>query len=622
MKLSIFPAPLPDEPIYSLVARYHDMLMYRTYRDTIRDLFGCESVAANVELPSRLEAFTERLPWDSLNVRNFIEQHTAAAYYAFIMPLDQRKRLIRALSGSSHPSPPAVIGGMARKVRPPRHLRFCSICVENDRKQYGNAYWHRVHQLPGVIVCPEHGCVLQKSNISNRSQRLRYAFISLEQALHDKKITLDTSEGFGILYITIAKDSLWMLNHWNDEPSLKNMRMALQSRMRLIDWMTAGGNLRAKTLREAWNGQYPYEYRSKLECGMDTLADPTFLTRSLLFGGRRTVHPLMAVLVTRLIGLTVEELSAQSSAKSTLEDSCAPRILCVNPVCPDMNTSRWMTKEESDKYPGRWVARCCCCGMAYTQDKHMLGKPYILERGKIWESRLVSLIDSNKLSLRKIAKQLGVDPMTVKKAALRLGVDTPWSKPVENKKVKRINKNLLSSQRSKWDQQREENKRASRTELRKLGPALWVWLKRNDNTWLEQNLPPQKPGHEGRKKIDWENRDQQLCLALEESVKEILTRTEHPIRITHTELARRVGKPDLFRKKLIKHFPKTKKVADRLTESRVQYAERRIKWCATQYVDEGKYPTRWELIRRAGLRDDMIVECAKVIDAELDKFGV
>lgn len=36
-------------------------------------------------------------------------------------------------------------------------LKFCSRCIAEDVKKCGTGYWHRVHQLPLVFACPEHG---------------------------------------------------------------------------------------------------------------------------------------------------------------------------------------------------------------------------------------------------------------------------------------------------------------------------------------------------------------------------------------------------------------------------------------------------------------------------------
>lgn len=48
-----------------------------------------------------------------------------------------------------------------------RKFRFCPECIAADKYKYGYAYVHRMHQLTGVTVCPEHGCRLIESKEKN-----------------------------------------------------------------------------------------------------------------------------------------------------------------------------------------------------------------------------------------------------------------------------------------------------------------------------------------------------------------------------------------------------------------------------------------------------------------------
>lgn len=43
--------------------------------------------------------------------------------------------------------------------------RFCTACAREDRKRWGESYWHRVHNLPGVLVCIHHGTVLRRTEL-------------------------------------------------------------------------------------------------------------------------------------------------------------------------------------------------------------------------------------------------------------------------------------------------------------------------------------------------------------------------------------------------------------------------------------------------------------------------
>jgi len=51
-----------------------------------------------------------------------------------------------------------------------RYLRYCPLCAEADRREYKETYWHRIHQMTGVEVCPVHGCQLCNSDIAINSK--------------------------------------------------------------------------------------------------------------------------------------------------------------------------------------------------------------------------------------------------------------------------------------------------------------------------------------------------------------------------------------------------------------------------------------------------------------------
>jgi len=38
-----------------------------------------------------------------------------------------------------------------------QYLRYCLACAREDFRKHGEAYWHRIPQLPGVVYCPKHG---------------------------------------------------------------------------------------------------------------------------------------------------------------------------------------------------------------------------------------------------------------------------------------------------------------------------------------------------------------------------------------------------------------------------------------------------------------------------------
>jgi hypothetical protein len=60
--LGCFPAPYPDELLYSLCARFHGRMQYPNKKDTMQELFGDEAAIAVVDLPSNLGSLVSALP--------------------------------------------------------------------------------------------------------------------------------------------------------------------------------------------------------------------------------------------------------------------------------------------------------------------------------------------------------------------------------------------------------------------------------------------------------------------------------------------------------------------------------------------------------------------------------
>ncbi len=69
---------------------------------------------------------------------------------------------------------------MASAVPLVKYFRFCSICLREDVEQYGEPYWHRVHQVAGVLVCPIHQVWLQNSTVRTQGEN-RHEFYAADE---------------------------------------------------------------------------------------------------------------------------------------------------------------------------------------------------------------------------------------------------------------------------------------------------------------------------------------------------------------------------------------------------------------------------------------------------------
>jgi hypothetical protein len=90
-----------------------------------------------------------------LEPAEYLNKHTIFPYAVAFMPLASRNKLRDRLLGDA--SVGQSTGSLTKVVtHGVANRRFCPSCVTNDLKNYGEAYWHRKHHLPGVETCAIH----------------------------------------------------------------------------------------------------------------------------------------------------------------------------------------------------------------------------------------------------------------------------------------------------------------------------------------------------------------------------------------------------------------------------------------------------------------------------------
>lgn len=80
-------------------------------------------------------------------------------------------------------------------MRMRKYMRYCPLCAAIDRKKYGETYWHRKHQLPGVEICLEHRCRLEDSSVGITVESQRFKLIHAELVIpEDTPVNMTVSD--------------------------------------------------------------------------------------------------------------------------------------------------------------------------------------------------------------------------------------------------------------------------------------------------------------------------------------------------------------------------------------------------------------------------------------------
>lgn len=174
----------PDESVYSYLCRLYVHSGYVWHRGFAAEVFGRwyetpEYNFINVLNTDFIKALEECIPYEKL-----LLEHTLFAYYARFLPKERR---IAAYEYAMKNEPFIHKYLPIPNEKQNYYLRYCPKCVEEDRRRYGECYFHIPHLIPSVHLCPLHGCELVDTAIQNTKQRNRI-LMPLEQIISENGI--------------------------------------------------------------------------------------------------------------------------------------------------------------------------------------------------------------------------------------------------------------------------------------------------------------------------------------------------------------------------------------------------------------------------------------------------
>jgi len=627
--LGFFPRCYPDELLYSVFARYGDRVKYPTKKAILQELFGTTNATATITFPSRLDSIVSRLPPNSLlTADRLITQHTLLPFFSPFLPSKRIEQLRNAMRRAGGPTADMRSGVMASRIPIPSHLRFCPICKREDEALFGESYWHRLHQLPGVEVCLSHQVFLNSSSVATRVGRQSLLLVSAEQATlgtHIRRVCLPNKEHQTLLML--AQDAAWLLK----QPNISVELDALYNRyLRLLKdrgLATYTGSIHVKKLLNEFSAYYSPALLKLLRCELrgGDVEKTNWLLR-LVRPPKHAQHPLYHLLLIQFLGCTAEGFFQPPEALSSFGEG---PWQCLNPAAdhykqPVIMECRLGKRLRYGKPIGRFS---CRCGFAYArtgpdsspEDKFHVGR--IISFGQVWEDKLKHLWQDSSMSISEIGRRLGVDPLTVRRHAARLKLSLSRSdkrlKPLpratllEGKAVSAAWENKRHRCRSKWLSAMKQRREITLKVLRGKLPREYAWLQQHDSEWLKRHKPRPQRRALSTTSVDWKRRDADYAAAVRAAASRLKTASGRPVQVTRTAIGRALGAITLLRQKLDK-MPLTAQVLSSVVETREQYAVRRVRWTADLFYQEDVLPREWQLMLRANvysLREVSAVEC-------------
>jgi len=639
-----FPVPFPDELFYSVCARYSDIMNFPR-KSRIPELLFRENACAIVDFPIYLDIFSSNLPpGGELTAGKVIKDHSLLPYYSPFYSSDRIAKVVDKMKSGTTTSINTILGIGRANIRRKAAFSYCPLCVEDDRINFEYCYWHREHQLPGVLVCYKHKVFLEDSSITRFARKNQQEYISAEKSITDPKPPrfIDRNNKEHSILLTIAEEAYWLLNNGYSIHLSSSLNEKYLIELQKQGFASQNIRVKANSFLQAFEDYYSKNLLSELGVSFDKEYRKSWPVQ--LMSNYRTVRePLYHILLIQFLGHKVDEFLTLTISPNPFGEGPWP---CLNPVCENYRklvineckiSFQSVHNNKNNGYFSRGVFECTC-GYCYSrigpdrERKGIFEPRKILQYGFVWDNKLKELWNNPLIQVKTIARKLGVSVETLRRQVRRLGLK--YRRPGYSRSTSNISRpprqtedceSKFDFHKNKWMQAMLSNPNAGVNELvmNKEIQVTYTWLYNHERDWLFQNSPSSKVKHPEFTEI-WQQIDNFLPTEVRKAAERVKGLPGKPIRITKQSIRRELptSVQRFFSSTALEHLPKTIKALEEVIETKELSGIRRIQYTAKILQEQGVTVSRAKLIFLSGvpeIKDDPVV--SEAIDHALKSIG-
>ena len=188
--IGFLPSIYPDELVYSWFCRIFVHSGLPTSKAFLEELLFNRHCNPSKEFVGHLNPEMEQEIRQIYPMEELVLEHTMFPQYArFIEPESKENALHRLTDDfcDAH----HLFSILPRSERD-QYLKYCPLCMVEDREIYGETYWHRVHQIRNMSVCTKHKCRLENSSVTAKSSQT-FILEPAEMVLEKRQARQDAS---------------------------------------------------------------------------------------------------------------------------------------------------------------------------------------------------------------------------------------------------------------------------------------------------------------------------------------------------------------------------------------------------------------------------------------------
>lgn len=358
-----FNPPYENETWYSALARYAHRTKLR--RSIIKRKIGSsDSSMLRLDFPRGLCTMEQQLhPALGLSAERILQDHTVLPVYLPFLDDKARERLLSAV----HVRAGSAIYPDSLRVKW-KAFRYCPLCVEEDRRRYGEAYWHREHQLNWVGVCGHHWVFLESYLERTWPHCFHEGFVIAQKAIRPtgKVREVNLLNPQHRLCVDIAKDMGWLLSYRGASLALETLNQRYRwfaARRRLTTYEdTLAGDPWIAKLDDFFESYANALMEEAEEQGNDHCNPHIELCRN-------SKHPGYHLLIARYFKQTIQSIARLSEV---------PQLFGKGPwPCWNTKASHYgelviteCTIKQASKKDSQIGTFVCSCGFSYSRSGH------------------------------------------------------------------------------------------------------------------------------------------------------------------------------------------------------------------------------------------------------------
>ena len=220
-RLHYFPTPYPGESMYSVMSRYHQRSYNRNKKESTAQLLPSGSMTPHLYIISPvhrkdINTWFPDNPGNEILYLHWRDEHSAFPLLCHLF--DDSERFEKGKPQYSEVQIRRTLSwGVYHRLgnrNTSSEMKYCPHCAAEEFHRYGECYWHVLHQISGMYICPIHKTLYAKTQIS--IDNIRFAFYPLSEVIdpsRDNLVCLPKNLPSTVDMYDYSQSVYWMLKN-------------------------------------------------------------------------------------------------------------------------------------------------------------------------------------------------------------------------------------------------------------------------------------------------------------------------------------------------------------------------------------------------------------------------